>query len=747
MARRAVNEAIWLLNADNSVSAPASGSVTFYERGGTALATIYSAASGGTALPNPRPVTNGYATGYIDTGSYDLVASANGLTSGTVEWEALRGDSVESATQIIRAGSTSAQIVAAFATQADGQRFTFEESDAYSLSNVEIDVTADIIVDAERATITQTGDLKSIFVVKADVNPTIRLRRGILTGDRYDAADDGAYQGLERKAIRCAAVFHGGDGGNIWVGDSQGFYAAVSRYPWATGSTTLKAEGTRVKGGTIRVEDCSGGDMGILCSGVKDPDFFVRGSFTPHSTSIHPPHLLYHTPTRSSRGGKYTVIARDGDPLTEGIGGGTYDNVAHAAQFKNCTGEFEVYAEGCHGVLELAYGASMTGRAVGRDMLASPTGAVTFDLTTATPTGCRVDADVSFAAGESDTRACLVDGTDNHVTLIVDADLDDASSDYYTVLRGTKCELDVTVRNAGTAGRRGARVQSGSGNRLTVREARNVPYAYVVDSGATDTVVRVPEPAKITLNTNGRVGIVNDASTLVNRAASRKSITISATGSTVVDPGLSDVLEVNITTTSAVTLSGIDDTDTPVGGRFGVEIVNGSGGTLNLTWGGTFSGFSGVAVPANGARRIYWVRNNGTNWVLEPNTGIGGHISDDATKITFSSAVVDYWRATVSTNHTITDAEYGIPVNTDAARTIALPAATGRGKRCLVADVAGTGATTHNITINRAGSDTIVLPDGTTGATSVAIARTRGALEFINVQPNVWVARVVTPIA
>lgn len=120
MARRAVNEAIWLLNADNSVSAPASGSVTFYERGGTALATIYSAASGGTALPNPRPVTNGYATGYIDTGSYDLVASANGLTSGTVEWEALRGDSVVTSSWTGLAANPDQLIVGAITRDANG---------------------------------------------------------------------------------------------------------------------------------------------------------------------------------------------------------------------------------------------------------------------------------------------------------------------------------------------------------------------------------------------------------------------------------------------------------------------------------------------------------------------------------------------------------------------------------------------------------------------------------------------------
>lgn len=99
MSRVQLSEVILATNANLTVSVPASGSVTVYERGGTALATIYSAVSGGTALPNPRPVTNGYATGYIDTGSYDLVASANGQTGDRVEWEALRGDSVVSDTE------------------------------------------------------------------------------------------------------------------------------------------------------------------------------------------------------------------------------------------------------------------------------------------------------------------------------------------------------------------------------------------------------------------------------------------------------------------------------------------------------------------------------------------------------------------------------------------------------------------------------------------------------------------------
>lgn len=96
MSRVQLSEAIFATNPNLTVSVPASGLVTVYERGGTALASIYSAVSGGTALPNPRPVSDGYATGYIESGSYDLVASANGQTGDRVEWEALRGDSVAS---------------------------------------------------------------------------------------------------------------------------------------------------------------------------------------------------------------------------------------------------------------------------------------------------------------------------------------------------------------------------------------------------------------------------------------------------------------------------------------------------------------------------------------------------------------------------------------------------------------------------------------------------------------------------
>lgn len=94
MSRVQLSEAIFATNPNLTVSVPASGSVTVYERGGTALASIYSAVSGGTALPNPRPVSDGYATGYVDVGSYDLVASADGQTGDRVEWEAIRGDSV-----------------------------------------------------------------------------------------------------------------------------------------------------------------------------------------------------------------------------------------------------------------------------------------------------------------------------------------------------------------------------------------------------------------------------------------------------------------------------------------------------------------------------------------------------------------------------------------------------------------------------------------------------------------------------
>lgn len=111
MSRVQLSEAIFSIGANRTVSVPASGSVTVYERGGTALATIYSASTGGTALPNPRPVTDGYATGYLDGGSYDLVASANGEESDRVEWEATRADSV-----VIDSEGTEAAIQAAALT-------------------------------------------------------------------------------------------------------------------------------------------------------------------------------------------------------------------------------------------------------------------------------------------------------------------------------------------------------------------------------------------------------------------------------------------------------------------------------------------------------------------------------------------------------------------------------------------------------------------------------------------------------
>lgn len=96
MARRALAESILSIGANRAVTVPASATLRVRERGGTALATVYSASTGGTAITNPVTVTNGLPTGYVEMGSYDLMATASGVDSETWEWEALVATSVES---------------------------------------------------------------------------------------------------------------------------------------------------------------------------------------------------------------------------------------------------------------------------------------------------------------------------------------------------------------------------------------------------------------------------------------------------------------------------------------------------------------------------------------------------------------------------------------------------------------------------------------------------------------------------
>lgn len=95
MGRVQLSEAIFSIGANGVVSVPGSGgSVGIYERGGTALVTIYAGTAGTAVYGNPRPISNGYAAGYVDAGSYDIVATIDGRSSGTIEWEASRADSV-----------------------------------------------------------------------------------------------------------------------------------------------------------------------------------------------------------------------------------------------------------------------------------------------------------------------------------------------------------------------------------------------------------------------------------------------------------------------------------------------------------------------------------------------------------------------------------------------------------------------------------------------------------------------------
>lgn len=93
MARVEIPITVDKLSSGNWV--PASGaSVQINHRGGSA-ATLYSAASAGTTVPNPLTTdSEGRVTAYADEGSYDAVISGAGITTNTVEFELSRADSL-----------------------------------------------------------------------------------------------------------------------------------------------------------------------------------------------------------------------------------------------------------------------------------------------------------------------------------------------------------------------------------------------------------------------------------------------------------------------------------------------------------------------------------------------------------------------------------------------------------------------------------------------------------------------------
>jgi hypothetical protein len=64
------------------------GAVYVYTRGTTTPITIYSAATGGGTLTQPLTTTDGRIAGWVDPGSYDLVASKTGFNTVTQPWEA-----------------------------------------------------------------------------------------------------------------------------------------------------------------------------------------------------------------------------------------------------------------------------------------------------------------------------------------------------------------------------------------------------------------------------------------------------------------------------------------------------------------------------------------------------------------------------------------------------------------------------------------------------------------------------------
>lgn len=520
--------------------------------------------------------------------------------------------SVAGAIWTVKAGADSAEILAVFQGLAANDRVIFQ-GDAYTIDAPLTISVAGVTVDASLATITQTTTMKPVFDILSGGSRTkIVARQLTCSASRYPGvAGDVTFRG-ERLSHYSTGVYLGADHCDIDINTVDGFYTGVSAYPLATGDTALETEGTRKQGNKVKIGKTVNVDMGILFCGQDGLDHDISGTYGASATSPNPPHLVYATQNRTSVAVTGRGNAYDGtDSCDPGLG---QDNVAHAYQYKGVlSGSFErLFARNCKGLISIAEDTSIRVQAlIGRDMVGTPAGQVYFQGLG--EHDCDIDALLEFAAGESDNRALRGAGTNNRCKLTILADMSSASSDCYATLNGTGFEVDLSVFNAGTAGRRAIRTDTGSGHRITLGSIVNVPFAVGVASGSATDVSVDYDPKRLTLNASGQVFQVTEASTRGSRRTNRKSYTVSGAGTTDIDGALVSHAAITVITGSAFTLRGLLGNGVLVDTELQIEITNSSGGALGaITW-TNFSTYV-VTPPANGDTATYNFVFDGTNW-------------------------------------------------------------------------------------------------------------------------------------
>ena len=82
------------LRASDGSIVPNGTACYVYERGTETLATLYSQI--GEIVPNPTPIISGLVNAYVETGSYDLVVTVDGVSSGPVACEAFLASAIGS---------------------------------------------------------------------------------------------------------------------------------------------------------------------------------------------------------------------------------------------------------------------------------------------------------------------------------------------------------------------------------------------------------------------------------------------------------------------------------------------------------------------------------------------------------------------------------------------------------------------------------------------------------------------------
>lgn len=144
----------------------------------------------------------------------------------------------------------------------------------------------------------------------------------------------------------------------------------------------------------------------------------------------------------------------------------------------------------------------------------------------------------------------------------------------------------------------------------------------------------------------------------------------------------------------------------------------------------TYTQQASAIATANSA----WFKSDGNFWVTN-GSGAAIQITSGGTLNTSALITSVYSQLALAGNLTIasTDTYTHYKVDASAARSITLPAASavGAGRYYIFSDSTGT-ANTNNITINRAGSDTI------DGATSVALTHAYGALQLVSDGTSAW---------